>query len=307
MPISASLRTGSERFAGQQQAFARPLPPDRVPDPVLLTVLSCPFYGVTPTIGITAQRWSGVAVGTMGDVRTYADEMTVGEERMNRLLQLIRVLMPHGVALAGGAIGPREASAFEIEEKAVANAVADRRHEFRAARTYARVALQMLGHAPCAIGVGPQRQPIWPEGIVGAITHSDEFAAAIAARAVDYHGLGIDIERNVPLDPDIINLVCRCEERALGSGYLGNDIDMPKLFFVIKEAVFKAYFPRTQAFLDFQNVSVRVDRLNRSFRAILVDGSKPPLAGIREFNGRFAHGCGYLAAFVSVAASVVQR
>jgi hypothetical protein len=44
----ASLRRGSEHVARQQQAFARPLPPDRVPDPVLLTVPSCPFYGVTP-------------------------------------------------------------------------------------------------------------------------------------------------------------------------------------------------------------------------------------------------------------------
>ena len=42
------LRTGSEPSARQQQTFARPLPPDRVPDPVLLTVLFCPFYGVTP-------------------------------------------------------------------------------------------------------------------------------------------------------------------------------------------------------------------------------------------------------------------
>jgi hypothetical protein len=46
--MSAWLRTGSERSARQQQAFARPLPPDRVPDPVLLTVLSCPIYGATP-------------------------------------------------------------------------------------------------------------------------------------------------------------------------------------------------------------------------------------------------------------------
>jgi hypothetical protein len=42
MSMSAWFRTGSERSARQQQAFARPLPPDRVPDPVLLTVLSCP-------------------------------------------------------------------------------------------------------------------------------------------------------------------------------------------------------------------------------------------------------------------------
>src|SRR4051794_34404524 len=60
MSMSAWLRTGSERSARQQQAFARPLPPDRVPDPVLLTVLSCPFYGVTPSWAsseyITAQQ-----------------------------------------------------------------------------------------------------------------------------------------------------------------------------------------------------------------------------------------------------------
>src|SRR5437868_11712996 len=63
MSMSAWLRTGSERSAQQQQAFARPLPPDRVPDPVLLTVLSCPFYGVTPNIRAerrgTMPRFSG--------------------------------------------------------------------------------------------------------------------------------------------------------------------------------------------------------------------------------------------------------
>jgi hypothetical protein len=36
-------------FAWQQSTFTRLLPPERVPDPVLLTVLSCPFYGVTPS------------------------------------------------------------------------------------------------------------------------------------------------------------------------------------------------------------------------------------------------------------------
>jgi hypothetical protein len=49
MPISAWLRTGPERSARQQQLFARSLSPNRVLDPVLLPVLSCPFYGVTPT------------------------------------------------------------------------------------------------------------------------------------------------------------------------------------------------------------------------------------------------------------------
>jgi hypothetical protein len=47
----ADIRLAPDGFRAlrrQQQAFARPLPPDRAPDPVLLTMLSCPFYGVTP-------------------------------------------------------------------------------------------------------------------------------------------------------------------------------------------------------------------------------------------------------------------
>jgi hypothetical protein len=38
----------SGSFARQQQIFIRPSLPDRVPVLVLLGVLSCPFYGVTP-------------------------------------------------------------------------------------------------------------------------------------------------------------------------------------------------------------------------------------------------------------------
>jgi integrase/recombinase XerD len=45
------------------------LPPDRVPDPVLLTVLSCPFYGVTP---ITAYLSNGGAL-------EHAQEMAAHE------------------------------------------------------------------------------------------------------------------------------------------------------------------------------------------------------------------------------------
>src|SRR5215469_5469550 len=48
MAISASLPTDFDRFVRQQETCGRPLPPDRVPDLVLLTVLSCPFYVVTP-------------------------------------------------------------------------------------------------------------------------------------------------------------------------------------------------------------------------------------------------------------------
>jgi hypothetical protein len=48
IPTAASVPTVFGRFARQQQTCARSSLPDRVPDLVRITVLSCPFYGVTP-------------------------------------------------------------------------------------------------------------------------------------------------------------------------------------------------------------------------------------------------------------------
>jgi hypothetical protein len=73
--MSAWLRTGSERSARQQQAFARPLPPDRVPDPVLLTVLSCPFYGVTPMM-----------IGTCVAAASFALALVFGPETKGKVM-----------------------------------------------------------------------------------------------------------------------------------------------------------------------------------------------------------------------------
>jgi 4'-phosphopantetheinyl transferase EntD len=60
------------------------------------------------------------------------------------------------------------------------------------------------------------------------------------------------------------------------------------LRFVAKEAFFKAYFPTTRAFLDFQDVRVAVNPANDRFKACLMEASRPSLCGARTFVGRFA-------------------
>jgi 4'-phosphopantetheinyl transferase EntD len=218
------------------------------------------------------------------------------------LHDLLKRLVPGGVAVAGGPIGSRDSSAFEIEEQALGPAVLKRKHEFRAGRAYARAALSVLGVEPCCIPVGAQRQPVWPPGIVGSITHSDIISFAIAARSVDFRALGIDVEQDTVLDPDLIALVCRPEERERAGGKGTSGVDKAKLLFVIKEAVFKAYFPATGAFLEFQDVSATIDMHDQSFHAELVEPSKPSLAGRRAFRGCFGHSCGHLVAIVAMPA-----
>jgi 4'-phosphopantetheinyl transferase EntD len=178
--------------------------------------------------------------------------------------------------------------------------VLKRKHEFRAGRAYARAALSILGIEPCSIPVGEQRQPVWPPGNVGSITHTDCFSFAIVARSVHFRALGLDIEGDAALDPDLVALVCRPEEREGDGGSGESGMDKAKLLFVIKEAFFKAYFPVTGAFLEFEDVLVTIDMHDQSFHAKLVEPSKPSLAGSRVLEGRFGQSCGHLVAIVAM-------
>ena len=75
----------------------------------------------------------------------------------------------------------------------LAKAVDKRLSEFVAGRYCAREALKLLGLTqPPSIGIRPDRGPDRPEGVVGAITHTDGFAWAAVARQRDLRGIGID-------------------------------------------------------------------------------------------------------------------
>src|SRR5688572_25742384 len=112
---------------------------------------------------------------------------------------MIEELLPPGVvAVEAFQDVPGEPS-FPGEELFVVNAVEARRREFITTRRCAREALAKLGHAPVVIRSGPKREPLWPAGLVGSITHTTGFrAAAIAPRSV-IGSVGIDAERNEQL------------------------------------------------------------------------------------------------------------
>src|SRR5437016_3123123 len=82
-----------------------------------------------------------------------------------------------------------------LEESALGpKAIARRREVFALGRAAARDALGELGVVDVAIGRGEAGQPVWPPGIVGAISHSADVAVALVGRQAEYAGLGIDIE-----------------------------------------------------------------------------------------------------------------
>jgi 4'-phosphopantetheinyl transferase EntD len=205
-------------------------------------------------------------------------------------------MLPPDVAFAAGRVEDARGELFAVERETVAQAVEKRRREFAAGRAYARAALEGLGCPPQPIPVAPDRQAVWPEGYVGSISHTDRLCAAIVGQAAAYAGLGVDLEHDAPLKDELRHMICRPEERT-GPGLAG--VDGAKLLFVAKEAVFKAYYPATRAFLEFHDVAVAFDAAAQSFEARLV-ADKPAAAGMRRFSGRFGRVDGHLVAVVAI-------
>lgn len=181
---------------------------------------------------------------------------------------MLSAILPPGVIVAEArGLLPRT-PLLPDEAPAVANAVRRRRLEFEAGRYLARQALQQLGHPAVAIPQGPDREPVWPIGIVGSITHCGGYCAVAVAAADRAVAIGIDAELRAELDEGVLRLVARPEERA----WMGRQSDPAvwgPLLFSAKESVYKAWFPLTGRSLDFSAASIRFDQERQTFRAAL--------------------------------------
>ena len=197
-------------------------------------------------------------------------------------------LLPDAVATAETRADASDAQLYPEEAELVRLAVEKRRREFATGRACARAALGRLGVAPAPIGSGPRGEPLWPAGIVGAITHCDGFRAAAVARAADVASVGIDAEPAEPLPPGILDSVASPEERRMLAS-LGPGVPFDRLLFCAKEAVYKAWYPLASAWLGFEDVRLAIDVPAAAFSAeLLVEGPLVGAARLTGFAGRWA-------------------
>ncbi|MCD9899822.1 4'-phosphopantetheinyl transferase superfamily protein [Streptomyces sp. MT29] len=151
---------------------------------------------------------------------------------------------------------------FPEEEALVARSVPKRRNDFATARACARRAMGRLGLEPVAVLHGKRGMPLWPEGIVGSLTHCDGYRAAALARDADVLSLGVDAEPHAPLPEGVGELVVRPSERERFAGPPGGEagaagaIHWDRLLFSAKESVFKTWYPLTLTELDFDEADL---------------------------------------------------
>ena len=149
--------------------------------------------------------------------------------------------------------------------QALRHATQKRQREFLAGRWCAEEALQCLGAGSTHVAMAEDRAPIWPDGVVGSITHTGDFAAAAVAWVADIAGVGIDSEEIIdPAAARDIADICMVDEAMLFEPAHGRSFrEFCTLVFSAKEAVFKCLFPLTRKFLEFSDVRITSFDWNR--------------------------------------------
>ena len=128
------------------------------------------------------------------------------------------------------------------EEMLVARAADKRRRDFTLGRACARAALEQLGHSGVVIGKAGNGAPLWPQGVLGSITHAKGYAAALAGDAGIFSGIGVDAERLGGVTEELWPRLFDAAECAQLSSLRGAArILTATLFFSAKETCYNAW------------------------------------------------------------------
>lgn len=150
---------------------------------------------------------------------------------------------------------------FTVHKPAELTWVARRQAQFLAGRLAAKNAIGTTSQTNHQVLIGEHREPIWPIGLTGSISHSQQTSiAAIKRTLTSQSGLGIDIQSLIDaqtqtqISPTIIsndesvlikNSVTRLSESLLFT-----------LVFSAKESFFKALFNTVHEYFDFDVVTL---------------------------------------------------
>lgn len=147
-----------------------------------------------------------------------------------------------------------------------------RKTDFSTGRFCARKALEQLGIDHSEILRDSGKQPIWPAGIVGSISHASLLTGAIVAKNCDIVSLGLDIETIGGVELNMWHILFLESEQQFLNLLNNEDRNLyPTLLFSLKESFYKFQYPLTRQFLEFNDVEFNMKDEQISMKVIKED------------------------------------
>jgi 4'-phosphopantetheinyl transferase EntD len=154
-------------------------------------------------------------------------------------------------------VGPEELT--DSEKLLIGNFSPKRLRDFCTGRFCARQALSTFGYNQPDILVGNSNEPLWPEGIVGSLSHSGQLTGAIVGLSSHFLSIGIDIETIGKINTDMWDLLYTHAEQRYLKRFTGEVLAYyTTLLFSFKESFYKMQHLLTGTFLEFTDVEVNL-------------------------------------------------
>lgn len=145
----------------------------------------------------------------------------------------------------------------DSELRSISHCSEKRIQDFTRGRACARRALTELGIHDFSLLPGERREPLWPSEVIGSITHTTGFAAAVVGLRSRIQALGVDCEVISSLSDDLWESICTPAEQAyLASLPQAQAQQWAALIFAAKEAFYKCQFPVSREWVGFEAVTI---------------------------------------------------
>ncbi len=120
-----------------------------------------------------------------------------------------------------------------------------------------------------------KKEPLWPKGFVGSISHSKDFVGAVVSKSSQLISIGLDIEKTGRVKKNMWrNLFTPAEQEFLNTLSEEDEKFYTTLYFSMKESFYKLQYPITESYLSFTDVELK--QKNGSFK----------LEVIKQFKGK---------------------
>ncbi len=193
-----------------------------------------------------------------------------------RLSSFLASLFPDGVVAAELRTPGDRALLYPEESAHLTRAAPKRVDEYAAGRLCARRALQELGILDFPLRPGTDRRPLWPDSVIGSITHTAGFCGAVVAHYGMVRALGVDAERVGRVSANLWTRICTESEiewlQQLSAEEQGK---FSALIFSAKEAFYKCQYTLTEEWLYFHDATLEILDATAGRGIFLVHPLKP--------------------------------